>query len=152
MNRQKTWLLSSMVALVLFIPSCFQQSGPSETLSKFVNYRFSQGQTREKLLEMTSGRLKESISAMSDETFKLFVEMPIKKKSFKIIKAQCGELQCSISYLIKYESFQQGKKDFTVDSKKIAILKKEEGAWKIVEVSNIKGYHHSKNLIRVIGQ
>ena len=136
--------------LALIIFACSEKKGPEQTLSDFVNYRFSSGQTKERLLEMASGDFYQSISSMSDEDFENFSRRPIKKKRFKILKSQCDEQKCSISYFIKYDTFQNDNKVFSVETKKIANLKNIEGVWKIADVSNIKEFHRADKSINVI--
>ena len=140
-----------MFSLALVILSCSKKDSPEQILTSFVNYRFSQGQTRERLLEMTSGELHQSISAMSDEAFEVFSKLPIKKRRFKIIKTRCLEGKCSISYFIKYETFKGEEKTSTVETKKIAVVKNIEGMWKIANVSNIKEFHDSTQSVDIIG-
>ena len=159
--HQNTWYikLGGMMravigfGLLLVVFSCAKKPNtPEGALTKFVNYRFSGNQVKEKLLEMTSGEFYESIARMSEEAFNIFSSMPVKKKSFKILKTQCGGTECSITYFIRYDSFKDGSKDFSVEAKKIAILKNVEGMWKIAEVSNIKEFHDAEESIEVIGK
>ena len=125
--------------------------GPKETLRSFVNYRFSEGQSRDKLLEMTTGDLNRSIGEMSDSAFERFTQMKLKKKSFKIINSRCEGPSCSITYFIKYQSLEDPASLFTTSAKKIVRLNNEEGVWKISEVKNIKSFHDNEKAIEVIG-
>ena len=149
----KTTFSSLPLLLLLLLAglSCAKKTGPEETLTKFVNYRFSSGQTKQGLLDMASGKIKQSLQSMSDEQFEKFANMPIKKKRFKIIKTQCSPDECSITYLIKYD-LQGGKKRLSsVESKKIALLENVEGAWFIKDVNNVKEFHKSDQVIDVLG-
>ena len=142
------------LTLCLFVTlfSCSRQAtGPEQILTTFINYRFSKGQTREKLIEMTSGKLRQSIREMSQESFEAFSNMPIKKKRFKILTTKCGEEKCSISYFIKYEAFQGNEKVFAIEIKKITTLENIDGKWKISDVSNVKEFYDAARSIDIIG-
>lgn len=140
-----------ILGLILTIFSCSEKDGPEQVLTKFVNYRFSKNQKKEKLLEMTTGDFYQAISAMSGEEFEVFSRLSIKKKRFRILNTRHNGPKCSISYFIKYDVFKNNEKVSSVETKKIAVLKNIEGVWKILDVSNIKEFHDATKSIDVIG-
>ncbi|MCY4644748.1 MAG: hypothetical protein OXB88_09040 [Bacteriovoracales bacterium] len=141
--------MMALMGIFLMISSCAQKNDPVQTLTKFVNYRFSSGQTKERILEMTSGNFHQSILQMSDDAFESFSQMQVKKKYFKILKAQCTGQKCSISYIIKYDRFNGDEKSFIVETKKMATVENIDGVWKIADITNIKEFHEPTSPIKI---
>ena len=130
---------------------CSKQAGPGQVLANFVNYRFSPEQKREYFLSTTTGKLHQFIQGMSHEDFAAYASVPIKKRRFKILRSQCSEQLCSISYFIKYDALEGLQRAAVVEAKKLATLEKVAGDWKISDVSNIKEFHRAENSIKVMG-
>ncbi len=139
-----------LLLIALFLVSCSKPQGPQEILASFVQYRFSDKQDRDKLLDMTEGKLRSSFDEMSDEDFDKFISMPIKKTKFRVISTDCNATECSITYVVGYDTFDSGEKAYTTEVKKIAKIQNFEDGWKIVDVSNIKGFHNSEKPIDVV--
>ena len=88
---------------------------------------------------------------MSHEDFTAYATVPIKKKQFKILRSQCSEQLCSISYFIKYDALKGLQREAVVEAKKLATLENIAGNWKISDVSNIKEFHRVEDSIKVMG-
>ena len=128
--------------------SCNEYSVPQDVLRNFVHYRFSNNQSKDYILEQTSGVLREKILTMSEDDFNKFINVKnLKKKKFKISYTKCSENKCFITYFLSYDILNEGKKRFSVEIKKIAELEKDLGVWKISDVNNVKTYYDSKEHI-----
>lgn len=127
---------------------CTKKSTPEKTLKDYIDYRFSSGQDKEDLLEMTTGPLQEKISEMEEDDLKKFLEVDkLQKKKLKILLKNCQETECSLTYILSYSQGESRPKDFGIEVKKIAQLLKIENSWKLSDVSNVKTYIEAqKNL------
>lgn len=124
---------------------CTKKSTPEKTLKDYIDYRFSSGQDKDDLLDMTTGALQEKISDMGEEELKKFLEIDkLKKKRLKILLKNCQETECSLTYMLSYSQGDSKPKDFGIEVKKIAQLMKIENSWKISDVSNVKTYIEAK--------
>ncbi|MBT6325907.1 MAG: hypothetical protein HOJ35_08055 [Bdellovibrionales bacterium] len=136
--------LSSILVLLLMITACKSEYGPQESLRNYVNYRFSSDQTKEETLSLLTGQLYSEIKKMDDQEFDQFSRVnEINKKKFKILANNCEEKKCFITYIVKYEKFDNKDKSFLVDTKKVAELLYVDNEWKISDVSNIKTFYNS---------
>lgn len=132
---------------LLIIASCTKKEGPEEVLKKYVDYRFSANQTREGASEMLTGELKKKLLEMSEEELKIYLQSEnLKKKSIQIESSNCAGVSCSIVYILKYERKDKDRDPYLVENKKEALLNKEDQAWKISDVKNIKTFIESPEI------
>ena len=131
-----------LILLVIFSFACTKtEKTPEDTLKEFVQYRFSSGQTKDDVLKWTDGLLKEQIESMSEEELKSFMDTSsFKKRDFKVNLSKCQESKCNITYTISYDQLKEDKKAYFVETKKIALLDKSSGEWKILDVNNVKTF------------
>jgi len=145
---KRSKLLLIILSLALF--SCQKENTPSSALHQYVSNYINNKDTRESLLKSTTGPLQEKLLSLTDEQWKDFlVNERIKKKSLKVLLKSCvGEEKCYLTYSFAYKSPKDSpKKNYTVETKKIAELRKDDGLWKIANVSNVKTYiESSKNI------
>ncbi len=136
-----------MVICSVFI-GCTKKSTPEKTLRDYVEYRFSSGQDRDDLLEMTTGALYDRLAEMEEKDLESFLEVDkLKKKRLKVLLKNCQPQECSLTYILSYSQGEGQPKDFGIEVKKIAQLIKIENSWKISDVSNVKTYIEAqKNL------
>ena len=142
-------LFSAILLLSLFI-SCTKKMGPEQFLRDFVEYRFSNSQSVEGLLERTDGPLNERLSNLDEEDKEQYLKKgSLKFKKLKMDLITCVEStqECSITYTISYDQLDSGKSYITASIKKIAQLKKTEGQWKISDIQEIKTHFESKKSI-----
>lgn len=127
--------MRSLLILVLLFSSCNFKNSAEGTLRDFVKYRFSQGQTKEGLLEYLDGQMYAEYDSMTDEEAVKFSDMSgHKRKGFKINYKNCTEAECSITYTIKYE-VKAGDEKTLAEVKRSARLKlNDDQDWKVVEV------------------
>lgn len=145
----KMYVFTLLVFSFLF-SSCTKKSNSEDVLKGYVKYRFSPAQSKEVLLEKTTGSLKERISTMSEDEFKDFVSMEkFKMRKFVINLKRCSDDQCFITYTLSYDQYQEGERKYENEVKKIAEIRKQEDGWKIADVSNVKTYIDSKEEIKI---
>ncbi len=136
--------VSLILVLLLIITACKSEYGPQESIKNYINYRFSSNQTKTETLSLLTGQLYSEIEKMDDKEFEQFSNVSeIKKKKFKILTNNCGQIKCFITYIVKYEKFDKKNKSFLVDTKKVAELLYVDNEWKISDVSNIKTFYNS---------
>lgn len=133
----------------LLLVSCIGgNSTPEEALSDYIYTLTKKNVTKDFYLNRTTGKLKESILSMSDEEFNEFNKIPkIKGRKVKVISKVCDELECSLTYLLSYTSGEEIT--YKNEIKKIALLQKVDGDWKIAEASNLKTYIESQSNIDI---
>jgi hypothetical protein len=137
-----------LVVVLLISFSCEKKDGPDSVLKKFVHYRFGANQSRDTMLDMTTGILSMKIADMTEQEFSSFSNMGGYKLSrFDIHIRKCTEDQCYLTYVVKYSISKLNEVSFKVEVKKIADMKLENGVWKIADVSNIKSFYDSKKPI-----
>lgn len=135
------WILP----LLLILTSCLEDnSSPESSLKNFVESRMGSLVTREYVLERVTGKMRQSLTNISDEEFNKFADLRnVKKDSFKILSKSCQDKKCFVTYSIGYQTMEKDQAAFVTEVKKIAEIQNENGKWLIAEVSNIKTYHES---------
>lgn len=135
---------------IFLLQGCFPRKAlkPEEALKEFISYRFSEGQTKEKLLDLTTGDMNAKIQSLTDEQFKSFINTSIYRlKSVKVVLKSCTTTTCSITYILSYNKI---KGDSQLNEiKKIAELELVNESWKIKDVSTVKTYFESTVPIEV---
>jgi hypothetical protein len=132
----------------LLFASCTKRQSAEDVLSTFIKYRFNKNQSREVLLEKTTGSLFEKISEMDEETLARFIyNDDLKLRKYKVTLSRCSDETCFITYTLAYDQGDQKGRTFETEIKKIAEIKREDGLWKISDVSNVKTYIDSKRPI-----
>lgn len=140
----------SILCVLLISSSCTKKSSSEDVLKGYVKYRFSPAQSKDVLLEKTTGSLKDRISAMTEDEFKDFVSMEkFKMRKFVINLKRCSDDQCFITYTLSYDQYQDGQRKYENEVKKIAEIRKQEDGWKIADVSNVKTYIDSKEELKI---
>ncbi|OFZ36689.1 MAG: hypothetical protein A2451_08790 [Bdellovibrionales bacterium RIFOXYC2_FULL_39_8] len=132
----------SYALAIFFIFSCQVENVPETALKRYIDYRLSNNQNREDMLSMVSGQLKASLLEQSDEELaKIIAETQQQRLSkFKILFKTCDDTigECNITYIIAYDTYQNDKKEFSVEVKKIATMALDAGIWKVADVKNLK--------------
>jgi hypothetical protein len=138
-----------IIPLLLFLVSCLQDSmSPEAALKNFIESRVGNVVTREYILEMVTGKMKQSLKNISEQDFIKFADLRnIQRESFKILSKSCQKDICFLTYSIGYRTLNKDVGVFTTEVKKIAELVNENGKWLIADVSNIKTYHESHEAI-----
>jgi hypothetical protein len=140
----------SILCVLLISVSCTKKSSSEDVLKGYVKYRFSPAQSKDVLLEKTTGTLKDRISTMTEDEFKSFVSMgKFKMRKFVINLKRCSDDQCFITYTLSYDQYQDGQRKYENEVKKIAEIRKQEDGWKIADVSNVKTYIDSKEELKI---
>ncbi|MBT7766141.1 MAG: hypothetical protein HN730_03235 [Bdellovibrionales bacterium] len=131
--------------IFIFISACNLDNSPESALRTFVSNRFAGNQSREELLDLTTGKLHQQIKGMDDTTFATFTQTSnLDSKKLKISLNTCQEERCFITYTLNYlQDHKRGKNrknksGYDIEVKKIAELHFIDGDWKIASVSNIK--------------
>jgi hypothetical protein len=138
------------LSFLLIFTSCTKKTNSEDVLKGYVKYRFSPTQSKDVLLDKTTGSLNERITAMTEEEFKEFVSMEkFKMRKFVINLKRCSDDQCFITYTLSYDQYQDGQRTYETEVKKIAEIRKVEETWKIADVSNVKTYIDSKEELKL---
>jgi len=137
--------------LAIFISCNKTQQGPAETLTSFIEYRFSNNQTKEGLLVYMTSKASEEIQAMSEgDLVDLFKVEKYRKRNFKIVTEKCTEDKCFMTYILEYDVLTETKtRDFSSEVKKIAELQKINEQWKVSNIENVKTFVESIKPIEV---
>jgi hypothetical protein len=129
---------------VLILQGCFPHKAqtPEEVLREYITYRFSPDQTREKLLEFTTGEISAKVEALTEDQLKRYTNTGIYQlKNIKVVLKSCSEKACSITYIL---SFSRTKGDSLLNEiKKVAELEDVGGSWRVKDVSTVKTYFES---------
>ena len=148
--------LLSIGILGLAIVACTGGGKPEKVLRDYISYRFQdKGQKKEKVLSFLDGPLKEQMEAMPVDKVESFnQDGKFKLTGFKVVKSRCSDDKCFATYIVKYNSFLDGKNEKSVESeiKELAELSLVEGNWKIYDVKNIKTFHESQTPLSVYGR
>ena len=138
-----------LMALVLTLSSCQKDESPEGYLNRFIDYRFSDGQTREELLDMTSGEIKNSLINMEADELKEFLTATgnNQKRKFKMLHKNCSGKECFITYVLNTNHYTDKTKTFEVETKKTAKLVMENEKWLVSEVDTMKTYIEGKKEI-----
>lgn len=140
----------TFIFLALLIASCSKESTPELALREFVDYRFEPGQSREKLLDLSTGELHERIESMTDKELEELVNVKdLKKRNLKVLIKNCDEQICYLTYVLRYVKGEEAPKDFSIEVKKIAQVNKVEEKWLLSDVSNVKTYIESKKELSI---
>ncbi len=137
-------MLFRLFFCLLFLLGCFPKKaqGPEEVLREYVEYRFTQGQTREKLLELSTGPLKEKIESLTEDQFKKHINTGMfKYKNLKILLKSCTEKSCTITYTLTY--YRNQGDGYQTEIKKVAEVDSVENVWKVRDISTVKTYIES---------
>jgi len=130
---------------VLILQGCFPRKAqtPEEVLREYVTYRFSPGQTKEKLLEFTTGETSSKVESLTEDQFKSYINTGVYRlKNIKVVLKSCTENTCSITYILSYNRTQG--EPLLNEIKKVAELELVEGSWRIKDVSTVKTYFESE--------
>ncbi len=130
---------------VFILQGCFPRKAqtPEEVLREYITYRFSSGQTKEKLLDFTTGETSAKVESLTEDQFKRYINTGIYQlKNIKVVLKSCTEKACSITYILSYNRTQG--EPLLNEIKKVAELEVVEGSWKIKDVSTVKTYFESE--------
>lgn len=134
--------------LIVILGGCTKKVGPEQALRGYINYRFSKGQDKASVLNKVTDKLHKKIDMMAEQDFKRFSNVKgLKQKKVNILLKKCSDMDCNITYTLSYEIYDESEKVFSAEVKKIAELKKVENTWKVSDVSNIKTFYDSKEII-----
>lgn len=143
---KKNYIIVFFISFIFL--GCNKEKSPKETLGSYIKYRFSENQSKNKLLAYTTGVLEAKISQMSEEDFKNFIDISkYKMKDFKIVLSKCVSNQCYLTYLLKYA--QGASNGYDIEIKKIAELSRIDKTWKISDVNSVKSFINAKENIDI---
>lgn len=143
-------MVLKLLICIFLLQGCFPKKAlkPEDALREYISYRFTQGQSKEKLLDLTTGEVRAKVESLTDEQFKRYINTSVYRlKNVKVVLKSCSETQCSITYIISYDK-AEGEPQLS-EIKKIAELEKIDGHWKIKDVSTVKTYFESDVPIEV---
>ena len=139
----KNTILIVLASLLIF--GCTKKSDPELALKDFIDYRFKSSQSRDKILSMVTGPIKEEIETMDEDKAKQFFStQSLRKKRLTINIKNCEGLKCFITYTLKYSQRSKDGSNHELEVKKIAEIWQEEDQWLIAKVNNVKTYIESQ--------
>jgi hypothetical protein len=140
-----------LLSAFLIIFGCSDGAKSPEGLLKMYAKDIStQNVDKDYYLKYTTGRLRESVEQMSDKDIKtLSRASQLTGVKVNILKKNCQEKKCSLTYIISYNSKTSDNVTFSTEVKKVAELEKIDGDWKIASVLNMKTHHESKKPIDI---
>jgi len=129
----------------LIFSSCFKSApdSPEQAVKIFVNAQFD-GAGIEKLQELSTGELLDSLSSLSEEEANKLLDISkFKFKSLKILQKTENPDDASVTYVITYKDTSvidetSESSQAVVESKKICLLKRVEGIWKLADITEFK--------------
>lgn len=131
---------------VLTLTSCSGGAkSPEALIEELLSKRQKNQLSREVMLELTYGDLREEIASMSDEDFDGYTsELGVTQGSYKILSSNCeSETKCAVTYILTYRSNESGERVFTSEVRKVAQMENLEGVWLLTDMANIKTFHES---------
>ncbi len=140
-----------LILMMIFISvACTKKNTPEGVLSDFISKRFEGNIDKEVIVEYITGELAQEIETMSDEEFNEFVAIDqLKKRKLVISNKSCENNKCYLTYLLSYNTIEDGQKAFQTDTKKIAEISNTESGWKISKITHLKTFHDSKQEIDI---
>lgn len=131
-----------VLVMVLAFACDKKAQGPAETLTNFIEYRFSNTQTKDGLLKFMTSKASEEISNLKEEDLADLLKVEkYRKRNFKIISEKCDENKCFMTYVLEYDVLAPNStRDYVSEVKKIAELQKIDGEWKVANIDNIKTF------------
>lgn len=138
--------------LLLFVlTGCFESgNSPESALKGFIESRLDKAASKSDLIERLTGKMKISIESMDDDDFEKFADLrKYKRESFRIISKSCQEKKCYLTYALSFKTIPDKQATWSSEVKKIVELQWIGSKWLIADVSNIKTYHESMEVIEV---
>jgi hypothetical protein len=110
---------------------------------RYIDLRFSnQSQTKQELLEYTTGIHRTALEQLTEEEFRVFNNLQnIKKNTFKVLSVHCASLICSLRYNLAYTTSKDQTETFSSQVEKAVELRLDNGHWKIAEISDLSTQH-----------
>ncbi|MBD66867.1 MAG: hypothetical protein CME62_16815 [Halobacteriovoraceae bacterium] len=106
---------------------------------------------KEYFQKYTTGKLLEKIEELNEEELKKYSNLShVQKPKVEVLRKNCSQQRCSLTYIIRYNVVQNEKVDFKTEVKKIATVIKEDEKWKVEEVTNLKTYHEATQPINAL--
>ena len=145
-------LITALLLIIAISSSCVDKKGtPESALVNYISMRFSgKIQKRAEFSELLTGKYKKLVDALTEQQYSSFFNLSGRKLNKTSIASTENKSanQVYITYIVSYRSDSPHDKAKT-DLKQIALLEKENGSWKIAEVSGIKTYHDMKEPIKI---
>ncbi|OFZ14165.1 MAG: hypothetical protein A2X86_04755 [Bdellovibrionales bacterium GWA2_49_15] len=136
------------VILLLQISCTKSERTAKDTLIEFVNFRFSNSQSIDRLRPYLAEDLFKKISELpANEIDKFFGINKRKLMKLKINSENCTDDTCLLTYLIQYEDKLESKDRVQVYTKKTAQMRRIDSSWLIIDVDEIKTFLDFKNPI-----
>ncbi|MEK6625611.1 MAG: hypothetical protein AABY86_11620 [Bdellovibrionota bacterium] len=138
-----------LLSLLIFQLACTKgEKAAKDTLIEFVNFRFSNSQSLDRLRPYLDENLYNKISELpAAEIDKFFGINKRKLMKLKIHSENCNDNICQLTYLIQYEDKLENKDRVQVYTKKTARMRKKDSDWLIIDVDDIKTFFDFKNPI-----
>jgi len=141
----KVYILIILFGLLSCTPS---DESPKEVLVKFVNLRFSNNQSLEKIKSYLGPDLSGQLEKLTQEQIDNYIGLNKRKlMKIKINAETCDGVKCLLTYTITYEEKMDKNDQVSVETKKIAELQKLDGNWKIINIDEVKSYLNYKEPI-----
>lgn len=141
------------VLVFFMIWSCTKgPTTPEGLLQMYVVDITTKGLDKNYYEKYTGGKLWDSILNLSEEEFAQLKPLTkVKNPKISISNKNCPtELECTLTYIVKYDYNGLDESKYKSEVKKVAIMKQIDGEWKIFDVSNIKTYLNSKTPLEVL--
>lgn len=138
-----------ILACLFLITSCFKANSPKELLSEMLSKKQDNTLTKEYMESITHGDLRAKISLSGNEAYEKDLDtLNVKNAKFKIISENCESKDiCTLTYILSYKSFDGDKQVFTSEVKKIGKFNFIDEKWYLTDMSNIKTYHESTEIL-----
>jgi hypothetical protein len=139
------WPLLLTVFFFISLGSCNKSApdSPEQAVKNFVNAQFD-GATIDELQNLSTGELLESLNSLDDNDVKKLLDVSkFQFKSLKILQKSENPEDASITYVISYKDTSaleegQSASNALVESKKICLLRRVDGVWKLADITEFK--------------
>ncbi|MEX1099337.1 MAG: hypothetical protein WEB87_02855 [Bacteriovoracaceae bacterium] len=138
-------------ALLVFYGCSPSPETPEGLLRMYVNDVATKKVGKDYYLKYTAGALRESAEAAEEEALsqRNFLDK-VSKVKVDVLNKNCQEKSCVLTYIVSYKTIEKDKEKFSTETKKLAEFVKEEGDWKISNVTNLKTHHESLEAINAL--
>lgn len=141
-----------VAAVLLVLASCSPSPETPEGLLKmYVNDVTTKKVDKDYYLKYTTDELKESVEDLTEEEVaNRSFSQNVKRAKVNILNKNCQNGSCVLTYVVSYDTVERDKTKFATETKKLAEIRKEEGVWKIANITHLKTFHDSREPINAL--
>lgn len=125
-----------IIVSLLLAASCQENKAPRDALERYIELRLDGSTDKDDYYKVVEGDLKALIESLDEPAFLDFVASTkgVKKRNLNILHSTCANDQCHFTYVVSIAHKQEDKTLYHADVKKVALIEKFEGSWKLTDI------------------